>query len=325
MKFDFHKNHILLFLTVSVGFALISIVVAVGPAINVQNINKPLPGSNPLTASEERGLGVYVAEGCLYCHTQQIRPLETDLPYGSRPSAPGDYARLKPLDFWRFTPSTLGTERTGPDLSDIGNRQPSEAWHYIHLYNPRAVVKESIMQAYPWFFESREFPTKSDVVVTLPPEYAPEKGKVVAKEEAKDLVAYLLSLKQIPIKGIKDSLDETKDLALSGDKVDKGNQLYNIQCASCHQANGQGVPGVFPPLVDDPVLNDPDPTEHINTVLNGLKGKIINGVNYASAMPPHRELLSDKEIAMIVNYEREKWGNPDKPVTAEDVRAIRNK
>jgi cytochrome c oxidase cbb3-type subunit 2 len=324
MKFDFHKNHTLLFLTIFVGFAFISIVVAVGPAINVQNINKPLPGSTPLTPSEERGLAVYVAEGCLYCHTQQVRPLEMDSPYG-RPSAPGDYARLKPLDFWRFTPSTLGTERTGPDLSDIGNRQPSEAWHYIHLYNPRAVVNNSIMQAYPWHFEIREYTTKNDVVVTLPPEFAPEKGKVVAKQEAKDLVAYLLSLKQTPIIAIEDTIDQTSELVVNGDSVNKGKQLYSLQCASCHQANGQGVPGVFPPLVEDPVINDPDPTEHINIILNGLRGKIINGVNYASAMPHHKDLLTDEEIALVVNYEREKWGNTSNPVTPEDIGSIRNK
>lgn len=322
MKFDFHKNHILLFLTVFAGFLLISIVVAVGPALNVQNINKPLPGSKPLTPSEERGLAIYVSEGCLYCHTQQVRPLHTDKQYG-RPSAPGDYARMKPIDFWRFTPSTLGSERTGPDLSNIGKRQPSEAWHYIHLFNPRAIVKESIMQAYPWMFEIKENTTTNDVIVTLPPEFTPEKGKVVAKQDAMDLVAYLLSLRQTPIKLTGNSTDSTSLNTSDGDQVNKGNQLYSTQCASCHQINGQGVPNVFPPLIDDPVLNDPDPTEHINIILNGLQRKVINKIEYASAMPPHRDLLTDEEIALIVNYEREKWGNTDSVVTAQDVAELR--
>jgi len=324
MKFNFHKNHKLLFATILTGFFLISLIVAVGPALNVQKSNKPLPGSAPLTESQQRGLNTYVAEGCLYCHTQQVRPLEVDEPYG-RPSAPGDFARLKPQDFWRFTPSTLGTERTGPDLSNIGNRQPSEAWHYIHLYNPRAVVSKSIMQAYPWLFEIREYPIKSDLVVTLPPEYAPIKGKVIATQKAKDLVAYILSLRQTPIKGRFATLEDSTETVAKSDTGNPGKQLYGIQCASCHQANGEGVPGVFPPLVNDPVLNDPDPSEHINIIINGLKDKEINGVMYTSAMPPHRDLLSDDEIAEIVNYERQEWGNTENPVTSGDVEIIRNK
>nr|NIQ16109.1 c-type cytochrome [Candidatus Dadabacteria bacterium] len=303
---------------------LISIIVAVGPAINVQKTNKPLPGSKSLTPSEDRGLRIYVSEGCLYCHTQQVRPLNSDSPYG-RPSAPGDYARLKPIDFWRFTPSTLGTERTGPDLSDIGNRQPSELWHYIHLYNPRAVVSESIMQAYPWLFEIKQKPEENDFVVTLPNELAPQNGKVVPKQEAKDLVAYLLSLKQTPIKEIEKTKAKASEPAAKGALDNKGKQLYIKQCATCHQVDGKGVTGVFPPLIDDPVLNDPDSSEHITIILNGLKGKVINGIDYASEMPAHKDILSDEEIAQIVNYEREKWGNTDNPITAGDVKALRNK
>lgn len=319
MKLNFHENHLLLFSVVFFGFLALSIIIAVGPAITVQRENKPLPGSQPLTAAEREGLKIYVAEGCLYCHTQQVRPLEMDKPYG-RPAAPGDFARLEPLDLWRMTPALLGSQRTGPDLSNIGNRQSSDAWHYIHLYNPRVVVKESVMQAYTWLFEVKENPAPGDVVVPLPPGFAPPGGKVVANPEAQHLVAYLLSLKQTPIPEYQGK-EEAGD-GKSG-AVDPGMQVYNAQCATCHQQNGEGVAGIFPPLTGDPVVNDLDPAEHIRTVLFGLQGKLINGIEYVTPMPPMKDLLSDEEIAAVINHERSSWGNNAPSVTPEAVAKIR--
>lgn len=322
MKLNFHENSYLLYLTILLGFFALSLIIAVFPSINLQNSNEPLPDSLPLTEEQQRGLDLYVAEGCLYCHTQQVRPLEMDEPYG-RPSAPGDFARFRPIDVWRFTPSILGSERTGPDLSDIGNRQPSETWHYIHLYNPRAVVKQSIMQPYPWFFEVKENPGPDDIVIPVPEEYAPSGGSVVAGQKAKDMVAYLLALKQPPIPGAIPGASgpsgEDGDTVSTGD----GGRLYNTYCASCHQQSGQGVQGVFPPLVNDPVVSASDPTRHIEIVLFGLSGEIINGIQYATAMPPHKDTLSDEQVALIVNYERVEWGPGESNVSTEDVAKIR--
>ena len=200
MNLNPHENHRLLFGIVLFGFIFLTIIIAVSPALWVQDHTDPLPGSHALTAEEERGLAVYIAEGCPYCHTQQVRPLALDKPFG-RPSAPGDYARLHPQDLWRMTPALLGTERTGPDLSAIASRQPSDTWNFIHLYNPRAVVGESVMQAYPWLFAIRKTPGPDDIVVPVPANFAPREGKVTVTAEAKALVAYLLSLKQLPIQG----------------------------------------------------------------------------------------------------------------------------
>ena len=145
MTFDFHKNHRLLFGTVFGVFLALSGIIAVGPALWVQANNRPLAGSRDLTPEEELGLQVYLSEGCVYCHTQQVRPLTQDAERYGRASAPGDYARLAPRDLWRQTPSVLGTERTGPDLSNVGERQPSDVWHHIHLFQPRAVIGASMM------------------------------------------------------------------------------------------------------------------------------------------------------------------------------------
>jgi cytochrome c oxidase cbb3-type subunit 2 len=88
--------------------------------------------------------------------------------------------------------------RTGPDLFNIGARQPSADWHLVHLYEPRALVPWSIMPAYPFLFERKVRPSPDDVLVKLPPgAERPEdlaKGVLVARPEARALVAYLRSL-----------------------------------------------------------------------------------------------------------------------------------
>jgi cytochrome c oxidase cbb3-type subunit 2 len=169
-----------------VVYACLALLTGVIPAMILSN-TKPTPGLSPLDAQAARGREIYVAEGCSYCHTQQVRPLAQDLVFG-RPSTAGDYAYA--------TPQLLGTERTGPDLSNIGSRQPSAVWNYIHLYEPRAVVSESVMPAYPWLFVVKDRAAPGDVTVPVPPGYAPAHGVVVATPDALALVAYLRSLKQ---------------------------------------------------------------------------------------------------------------------------------
>lgn len=108
-------------------------------------------------------------------------------------------------------------------------------------------------------------------------------------------------------------------------KANVGATLYRTSCGTCHQANGMGVPGAFPPLAGDPVVTAEDPTRHIEIILYGLQGKAINGVDYATIMPPFAKQLSDEEVAAIVNHERTSWGNSAPTVTAEDVREVRAK
>ena len=197
---NFHKNHWLLFSFTFFGFVGLSLIVGILPAIWVQNNAKPLPGAEPLTVLESKGLGVYIGEGCVACHTQQVRPLEMDLPWG-RPAAPGDYAYVTPLGPWApYAPAVLGSQRTGPDLTNIGQRQASDVWNYLHFYNPRSVVPDSIMPAYPWLFEIVSEVPEGKAAVPLPAPYAPEEGKfVIPNERGEALVAYMLSLKQLPL------------------------------------------------------------------------------------------------------------------------------
>lgn len=102
-----------------------------------------------------------------------------------------------------------------------------------------------------------------------------------------------------------------------------GADLYRTTCATCHQSNGQGLPGAFPPLAGDPVVTAQDPTGHVHTVLFGLQGKSIGGVVYPGQMPAWGEHLSDDEIAAIVNHERTSWGNAAPTITVSDVARIR--
>jgi len=189
MKRQGMDNVLVLVLSSAGIYLFLAVIMAVIPGVVMSRI-PPGVGVVPLTAAESRGRAVFVGEGCSYCHTQQVRPLAQDRVWG-RPSVAGDYAFS--------TPQLLGSERTGPDLTNIGARQPSEVWQSIHLYEPRALVHGSIMPAYPWMFVAKTHPDPGDVVVPVPPEYEPRGKVIVETREEQDLVAYLKSLKQAPL------------------------------------------------------------------------------------------------------------------------------
>lgn len=104
-----------------------------------------------------------------------------------------------------------------------------------------------------------------------------------------------------------------------------GKQVYDNICAACHQANGQGLPATFPPLKGNEYVLARNPRNHILTILNGAQGRKINGVTYATPMPPFAGQLSDAQIAAVVNHERTSWGNHAPLVTPQDVKKLRGK
>jgi cytochrome c oxidase cbb3-type subunit 2 len=312
MPFSLAEHPARLFGTAFVVFVSLTFVIAVGPAKGMDAEAQTDPGARHLSAAAERGRGVYVREGCAYCHTQQVRPLDIDSKLG-RPSNASDYADGRRLSWYAGTPSTLGSQRTGPDLSDVGSRQVSADWHLIHLFNPRAVVAASVMPAFPWLFGVAQQPTPTDRSVTVQPPHAPAQGTVVASQDALDLIEYLLALKQ-PLPAAD---------AAAGD-VD-GAALFTSNCSACHQATGTGVAGTFPPLAGSLVVNADDPTEHIEAVLHGVHGKVIGGVAYSIEMPPFGSLLNDVQVAALLNHERRSWGNHGRSVSADQVRAVRQR
>jgi cytochrome c oxidase cbb3-type subunit 2 len=315
-------------------YIVIVMLIAVLPAIDL-SATPPGPGVEPLTALQAEGRDVFVANGCSYCHTQQVRPLAQDKVFG-RPSAPGDFAYQ--------TPELLGSERTGPDLTNVGTTKPSDVWQYIHLFDPRAVVPDSIMPNFKFLFRVVAAVPPSETAVPVPPAYAPRDGKVIPTQQAKALVAYLLSLKQTSIPGYKMNggmggatsaapagADASASLpapaAVGGYSYDaaKGESLFGANCSACHQANGEGIPGAFPSLKGNAAVANADPTLHIHTVLQGAHGVTIGGVAYSSVMPPFAGQLKDGDIANIINYERSSWGNHAKPVMPAEVAAVRAK
>lgn len=102
-----------------------------------------------------------------------------------------------------------------------------------------------------------------------------------------------------------------------------GGQIFSANCAACHQANGEGTPGIFPPLKGNSVVNNADPTKQIHVVLHGLQGEVVGGTKYAAAMPPFKDILSNDEITAVINHERSSWGNHGKLVTPAQVAAVR--
>jgi cytochrome c oxidase cbb3-type subunit 2 len=316
-------------------YAVLATVMGVLPGIELSQ-TKGGPGVVPLTLLQAEGRAVYVANGCSYCHTQQVRPLAQDKVFG-RPSARGDFAYQ--------TPELLGSQRTGPDLTNIGVRQPNETWQYIHLYNPRAVVPLSVMPAFDWLFNVVDNVPPGARTVPLPKAYAPTRGVVVPTRKAEALLAYLLSLKQpaLPDDGMAATPAVTGSVArgvsaggagstsptagpVGGDaELANGQALFIANCAACHQAGGQGLSGVFPALKGNAVVNDADASSHIRAVLHGLQGVEVGGATYPSAMPPFAGALGDAAIAAIINFERTSWGNHGARVTVSQVAAERAK
>lgn len=180
-------------LAIMVGAALIlllaTLTLVVMPYLQMSAEQIP-PDLQPYTEKQQRGRQLYIANGCVYCHSQQPRdpsfaPGDRDRGWG-RPSVPGDYANDQP--------HLLGTMRTGPDLFNVGARLPSIDWQLLHLYNPRTVHKDSIMPSYPFLFRHVDEPAEDDKVVYLPGPYAPESGQIVATEDALALAEYMLAL-----------------------------------------------------------------------------------------------------------------------------------
>lgn len=328
---NFHKDHKSLVLTAIIGFLTLSIFIAVVPAYQMQGV-QPLPDQPVPSSDELAGLKVYIGEGCVACHTQQVRSIEMDEVWGKRPSLPSDYYYSKQrLDAWRQSPSLLGSERTGPDLTNIGNRTPSDTWHLLHLYNPRIVVEQSIMPSYKWLFQEKNKNEVSDTDITLdvPKTFFNKPGKqIVATQRALKLVAYLKSLKQTPLPGTNSpqfipSSGEKEQVASTdsgkpASNLPDGAKLFANTCAVCHQANGMGLQGAFPPLSGSRIVNDDNPDQLIRIVLQGYDARSEYG-----QMPSFATQLTDEEVAAIATHERSSWGNNASAVTPEEVKKIR--
>ena len=131
---------VLTLLAISFG-GLVEIV----PLFFLKQTTEPITGLKPLTALQLEGRDIYIREGCVGCHSQMIRPLRAETERYGHYSVAGELVYDHPF-LW-------GSKRTGPDLARVGGRY-SDDWQRAHLFNPRDVVPESNMPAFPWLFEN---------------------------------------------------------------------------------------------------------------------------------------------------------------------------
>lgn len=127
---------VLVIIVISIG-GLVQIV----PLFFMHSTTEPVAGLKPYTALQLEGRDIYIREGCYVCHSQMIRPFRAETERYGHYSLAGEFVYDHPFQW--------GSKRTGPDLARVGGRY-SDEWHRVHLINPRDVVPESIMPAYPW-------------------------------------------------------------------------------------------------------------------------------------------------------------------------------
>ena len=319
------NDHRKLYAIASSMFLLLTFLTAIMPAIQNQRNNAPLPDTEPLSGDALAGRNIYIREGCVGCHTQQVRNVDMDRVFGARPGIPSDYAHITRTSIWQNTATLMGTERTGPDLTDVGTRQPIIEWHLMHLYNPRIVVEQSIMPSYPWLFEVKKKAQEGDVTVSVPKQFMKgQEGEVVAKKEALQLIAYLQSLKQAPLPAETEPMiflyEKEKKMAGAedADAID-GKELYIANCQSCHQENGEGLKGAFPPLKSSPIVMGENLELYVDIIMNGYDAR--PEYSAMAAIGTNLE-WTEKEVTAIMNYERTAWENTGNSLSVEEVKKI---
>jgi cytochrome c oxidase cbb3-type subunit 2 len=291
------------------------------------------------------GAKEYLSLGCVTCHTQQVRSEESGFDvergWGKRPSVPRDYILQEEV--------LIGHNRVGPDLANVGLRDYSNEWLHKHLFMPQMEVEGSICQPSPFLYKISDEPSEKTI------EAISADNKMIYIEpsiQASRIVAYLQSLEQnyeLPeVSFIESDIEADELVETAGtqtidkessslpswlsDQINSGKEIYMKAapggglCFTCHQPNGLGIAGQFPPLADsDWVLGDKE--RLIKISIYGLMGEIeVNGVKYNNVMVPPGippGSLTDNQIADVLTYIRNDWGNSASSVSAEEVATVR--
>lgn len=191
------------FIEKNVGLLAILIIIAISfgglaqitPLLFQKETNEPVETLRPYTALEMEGRDIYIREGCNVCHSQMIRPFRAETERYGHYSVAGE-------DVWEH-PFLWGSKRTGPDLARVGQRY-SDAWHEVHLLNPRDVVPQSNMPGFPWLAENVLTGEETAAKLALFRDYFDvpyteedlhnAQAAVQGKTEMQALIAYLQSL-----------------------------------------------------------------------------------------------------------------------------------
>jgi len=176
---------------------LVVLVVAVGGLVEIvplsfqKSVTEPVAGLKPYNPLQLTGRDVYVREGCYNCHSQMVRPFRAEVERYGPYSVAGEFVYDRPFQW--------GSKRTGPDLHRVGGRY-SDEWHRLHLINPRDLVPESNMPAYPWLARApanaEDIEAKLGALRRLGVPYTNEevsksKDDLKGKSEMDALIAYL--------------------------------------------------------------------------------------------------------------------------------------
>jgi cytochrome c oxidase cbb3-type subunit 2 len=299
-----------------------------------------------LSGLAKQGAEEYASLGCVSCHTQQVRRVETGFDvergWGKRSSVPRDYVLQDHV--------LLGNSRIGPDLANLGLRDYSDEWLHQHLFEPQSMIPSSLCPPSPFLYDEIDEPSHADIEVNS--EEDEDNTRYIRPSiRANRLVAYLQSLKQnyeLPeVAFVELPADEeviTEDISADTivasttvptwlqQQMDAGKEVYmkaaagGGMCFTCHQPNGEGLAGQFPPLAgSDWVLGDKE--RLIKISMYGLMGEIeVNGVKYNNVMAPPGippGSLTDDQIANVLTYIRNDWGNSASAVSAEEVATVR--
>ncbi len=293
-------------------FALSFLVLAIIPGRELEDeIKRVAPVTMAtLTASEQRGRVIYGREGCAYCHTEQVRSLAADVQRFGAPTEPWETK----YDY----PQLWGTRRIGPDLSREFNLH-SPDWQLTHLFNPRLVVRDSVMPPYPWLFNGNpNQPTQEGLDVLA---YVQSLGRArqlsgLQLQTAASSISPEAAGMAMEDEPSANATPPTVPIAMTGgyslsapvlhpssdpndlqEEVSSGAALFAANCASCHGRAGQGDGKASASLLPKPAnltaarFSD----ERLSSVLwNGVAG---------SAMPPWRQLPAEDLRALVAYVE----------------------
>ena len=186
-----HVGYLIVFTLLTISVAML---VEILPLMFQKSTTEPVAGVKPYNALQLTGRDIYIREGCYNCHSQMIRPFRSETERYGHYSVAGESVYDHPFQW--------GSKRTGPDLARVGGRY-SDEWHRVHLVNPRDVVPESNMPAFPWLAKNladadgvaaKMTALRKVGVPYTDQEIAEGKAMVEGKSEMEALIAYLQGL-----------------------------------------------------------------------------------------------------------------------------------
>lgn len=256
--------------------------------------NKTIPSDlfRTRTAMEEAGRQLYISNGCVYCHTQSIRNFDWGLGAG-RVAQAGDYSQDIPI--------LLGSQRTGPDLSQEGGEHPDD-WHVAHFFNPRYTRPLSVMPPFA-FLNDMELEQLITYVQSLGLKHADARMERQRYWKQEAIKAYEAGIeanvdwlhRHVP-KGWR---DVPSPYAANEVSLARGEKIYQDFCLGCHGPVGDGMgpaqPYLYPPPLNFTTLKGRDISGGI------VYYQIMNGIT-GTAMPYFKRELESEKIWDVGNY-----------------------